>query len=80
MKIELLIPTKQYSNIKFIVTGKSEMELDNKIIYLWKKYYNFFDQPDVIKKLNKDEATYLFETDYQAEAEDDGFVPDYIKK
>ena len=79
MKIELLIPTKQYSNLKFIVSAKTEKELDFKILYLWKKYYNFFDQPETIKKLNQNQVDYLFETDIESEAELDGFVPDYIK-
>ena len=43
MKIEILIPVKQYANNKFFVEAKTEKELDEKIKRLWAKYHNFFE-------------------------------------
>ena len=51
MKIKLLIPTKQYSNITFEVEAETEQELDKEILRLWNKYYNFFDKKDNTKEL-----------------------------
>ena len=72
MKIELLIPTKQYSNIKFIVEYKTEKELDEKIKRLWAKYYNFFEFPENVYKREdlKAEATLDTDLDIQYEADE----------
>lgn len=51
--IELLIPTKQFSNIKFTVEYQTEAELDKEIIRLWRKYWNFFENVDLRDKLDK---------------------------
>ena len=77
IKIELLIPTKQYSNIKFFVEAKDEKELDEKITRLWRKYFNFFEIESVKKQLNKVKDDFEQETDIEASYEKDGFVPKY---
>ena len=51
--IELLIPTKQFSNIKFTVEYQTEAELDKEIVRLWRKYWNFFENVDLRDKLDK---------------------------
>ena len=60
IKVELLIPTKQYSNIKFEITAKDEQDLDTQINHLWGKYYNYFDKKDdtreLLNKLNSDRS------------------------
>lgn len=43
-KIELLIPTGQYANIKFIVEYQTEEELDLEISRLWARYFGYFDK------------------------------------
>lgn len=40
---EIIIPTKQYSNIKFHLDYETEEDLDQQIKHLWLKYYNFFE-------------------------------------
>jgi hypothetical protein len=73
MKVEILIPVKQFANIKFFVEAKSEKELDEKIKRLWAKYYNFFEFKENIyhKQDLKAESIYDFVNDLQGEADEE---------
>lgn len=72
MKIEILIPVKQYANIKFTVEAQTEKELDKKIKRLWSKYFNFFEfKENVYSKQDlKAEAELDFGLELQHDADD----------
>ena len=53
MKVKLLIPTKQYSNITFEIEAKDEVDLDKQINRLWLKYFNYFEKDNTKELLNK---------------------------
>lgn len=50
-KTELLIPTGQYANIKFVIEYETEEELDLEISRLWSKYFGYFDKQAEKKEL-----------------------------
>lgn len=71
MKIELLIPTKQFANIKFFIEAKDEKELDEKITRLWRKYFNYFESIDLKSNLDKLDKKQKHKIDYIEDLEED---------